>query len=106
MGVNLQASKEVLLSAPYLTHLDFAKGIRELNELCDYCTINISQFYKTSGIKQYYHNPKQLDKLLEHTNKVRLVEVGKAAALEYEKFERSIGKEFSYEESMERLYTR
>lgn len=50
VGVNLQASKEVMQSAPYLTHLDFVKGVRDFTELADYAVINIANFIETSGI--------------------------------------------------------
>lgn len=29
-------------NVPYLTHSDFVKGVRELNELCDYVAIDIT----------------------------------------------------------------
>jgi len=51
IGVNLQPTKEVATSAPYLTHLDFVKGIKEFTELADYAVINIANFADTSGIK-------------------------------------------------------
>jgi len=57
VGVNLQASKEIMTSTPYLTHLDFVKGVREFTELADYAVINIANFVQTSGISQYYRNP-------------------------------------------------
>ena len=50
VGVNIQANKEVLSSAPYLAHLDYVKGVKEFTELADYVTINIADFTTTSGI--------------------------------------------------------
>jgi hypothetical protein len=42
VGVNLQAGKEIITSAPYLAHLDFVKGVREFTELADYAVINLA----------------------------------------------------------------
>ena len=106
VGVNLQASKEVMQSAPYLTHLDFVKGVREFTELADYAVINIAHFIETNGIAQYYRNPDTLHKLMSQTNRARLVELGKSAALDFERFEAKQGKTFDYSESVERLYVR
>jgi hypothetical protein len=96
VGVNLQATKEVIQSAPYLTHLDFVKGIREFTELADYTVINIANFIETNGIAQYYRNPQQLQKLMSQSNKARLVELGKSAALDYERFQAKQGETFDY----------
>ena len=71
-------------SVPYLSHLDFVKGIRELNELCDYVCIDLSSSAASSGIQQFYKNPNALEKLLKTANKSRMEELGKAAALEFE----------------------
>jgi hypothetical protein len=106
IGVNLQATREVLKSAPYLTHLDYVKGVREFSELADYVVINIANHAQTSGIMQYYKSHKQLEKLLEQTNRARCVELGKTAALEYERFEAAKGKQVDYTASMERLHVR
>jgi len=43
VGVTLQANRETIDSVPYLTHMDFCKGIKELNELCDYVSIDLSR---------------------------------------------------------------
>lgn len=51
-------------SIPYLTHLDFVKGVKELNELCDYVALDLTHDAKSSGILQFYKNPAALDKLL------------------------------------------
>ena len=37
-------------SVPYLTHLDFIKGVRELNELCDYVSIDLTNDGESAGI--------------------------------------------------------
>lgn len=71
-------------SVPYLTHLDYVKGVRELNELCDYVSIDLTCNGTSSGIMQFYKNPNALDKLLSQVNKCRMVEIGKAAAHEFE----------------------
>ena len=71
-------------SVPYLSHLDFLKGIREFNELCDYVVLDLSTEANSSGILQFYKNPTALEKLLKTANKTRMEELGKAAALQYE----------------------
>ena len=53
--------------------------------MCDYIAIDLTHDKESSGITQYYQNPKALQKLLAHVNKVRMEEIGKAAAVEYEK---------------------
>ena len=35
-------NEETRNSVPYLAHLDFVKGIRELTELCDYVSLDLS----------------------------------------------------------------
>jgi hypothetical protein len=60
VGVTLQANQETLDSIPYLAHLDFVKGIKELNELCDYVSIDLTHDLQSAGIVQYYKNPKAL----------------------------------------------
>lgn len=107
MGVTLQANRETLDSVPYLTHMDFCKGIKELNELCDYVSIDLSREAATAGVTQYYKNPGALEKLLRETNKARLLEVGKAAALEYEHMLNRTGKaNIDYSSSVGRAYQR
>ena len=71
-------------SIPYLTHLDFVKGVKELNELVDYVSLDLTHDTTAAGITQYYRNPKALEKSLTQVTKARTVELGKAAALEYE----------------------
>lgn len=89
-------------SVPYLTHLDFVKGVRELNELCDYVAVDLTYDGSSAGILQFYKNPNALEKLLTQVNRCRMVEVGKAAALEYEK---SLGM-LDYSSSVSRVHSR
>lgn len=44
------ANQETQDSVPYLTHLDFVKGIRELTEMCDYVVLNLTEDISSSGI--------------------------------------------------------
>ena len=37
-------------SVPYLTHLDFMKGICEFNELCDYVALDLTHDRESAGI--------------------------------------------------------
>jgi hypothetical protein len=37
-------------SVPYLAHLDFLKGIKEFNELCDYVVLDLATEANSSGI--------------------------------------------------------
>ena len=54
--------------------------------MCDYLTVNLtSKEELPAGISQYYRNPAALDKLLREITKVRKEELGKIAAVEYEK---------------------
>jgi hypothetical protein len=87
---------------PYLTHIDFTRGVRELTELVDYITINLCVDINSSGIQQYYKNPKALEKLISETNKARINELGKIAALEYEKYTES--PDFDFSNSVRRVY--
>ena len=50
---------------PYLTHLDYTKSVRELNDIADYVVLNLADDIGTSGVQQYYVNPQSLDKLLK-----------------------------------------
>jgi dihydroorotate dehydrogenase len=84
IGVTIQINEETRNSVPYLAHLDFVKGIRELTELCDYVSLDLSSEASSAGIMQFYKNPNALEKLLKAANKSRMEELGKAAALEYE----------------------
>lgn len=90
-------------SVPYLSHLDFVKGIRELTELCDYVCLDLSSNTASAGIKQFYKNPNALEKLLKSANKSRMEELGKAAALE---FELASKLPIDYSNSVQRLYRR
>ena len=89
IGVCIEANSDTLDSVPYLTHQDFQKQIAELNDLCDYIVVSLSSGgaygAKSSGLNQYYTNPKALDKLLKTTSDTRATELGKLAAFEYEK---------------------
>ena len=88
-------------NVPYLTHMDFVKGVRELNELCDYLAIDLTHDIQASGIIQYYKNPAALEKMLKAVNTQRMLEIGKAAALEYEGQTND-----DYSSSMRRIYNR
>lgn len=103
VGVCVQANQETIDSVPYLTHLDFVKGVRELNELCDYVAIDLTSETGSAGIQQFYKNPKALEKLLMQVNTARMVEVGKAAALEYERNGQGAA---DYSTSVGRVYSR
>ncbi len=37
-------------SVPYLTHLDFARAVRDLTEFVDYTVLNLAEETHTSGI--------------------------------------------------------
>ena len=66
---------------PYLTHLDYARSIRELTEFVDYAVLNLAEDVNTSGIVQYYKKGASLDKLLKQAHQSRVNELGKVAAL-------------------------
>lgn len=53
--------------------------------MCDFVSVNLINDCNTSGIKQYFHNEKSLDKLLSSVVKARNLELGKLAAYEYDK---------------------
>lgn len=63
IGVSVRANQETIDSVPYLTHLDYVKGVKEMAEVCDYVALDLTQT-QSSGIFQYYKNPLALDKLL------------------------------------------
>ena len=87
IGVNIKAMEDTLDSVPYLTHLDFARSIRELTEFTDFTVLNLAEHVETSGILQYYKKAgSSLDKLLSSAHRARVNELGKAAALQYERF--------------------
>ena len=58
---------------------------------------------KSSGLNQYYSNPKALDKLLKTTSDTRASELGRLAAFEYEK---TIGDHEDYLTSVKRQFQR
>ena len=67
-----------------MTHTDFLRCVKDLTDFCDYAVINLCYDKNSSGIKQYYHNEKALDKLLKSVVDARNQELGKLAAYEYE----------------------
>lgn len=103
IGVTIQVNEETMNSVPYLAHLDFIKGIRELTELCDYVCLDLGSEATLAGIQQFYKNPNALEKLLKTANKSRMEELGKAAALE---FELASSVPTDYTSSVQRLYRR
>jgi len=50
IGATIQANQDTMDSIPYLTHLDFVKGVRELNELVDYVAVDLSHDAQSAGI--------------------------------------------------------
>ena len=106
VGVNVRPSLDTAESVPYLTHLDFSRAIRELTDVADYTVINLAKDTHASGIVQYYKNKQSLDKLLMGANKARVNELGKLAALEYERHLVASGGQEDYTTSMGRVYQR
>lgn len=45
------ANLETMQSVPYITHVDFTKGIRELSEVADFVTLNLTYDITTSGLQ-------------------------------------------------------
>ena len=87
IGVNVKAQYETMLSVPYLTHLDYARQVRELTEFVDYVVLNLSEELGTSGMLQYYkRGTNAMNKLLEGTHKARVNELGKVAACQHESY--------------------
>ena len=72
---------DTIETVPYLTHMDYARAVRELTEFVDYTVLNLADETSTSGILQYYKKGSNLNKLLKHTHQARVNELGKAAAL-------------------------
>ena len=68
IGVNVKANMDTIESVPYLTHMDFAKAVRELTEFVDYTVLNLAEETHSSGIIQYYKKGPSLDKLLKSAN--------------------------------------
>ena len=92
VGVNVRASIETAESVPYLTHMDFAKAVRELTDVADYTVLNLARDTHASGVVQFYRNMQSLEKLLKGAHTARVNELGKLAALEYERhLETSVG---------------
>ena len=50
IGVNIKAQVDTIETVPYLTHLDYARSIRELTEFVDYAVLNLAEDVTTSGI--------------------------------------------------------
>ena len=104
LGVCLEANQDTLDTVPYLTHQDFVKQIKEMTDLVDYAVVNLtSHDALPAGLQQYYDNPRSVEKLFEAVSKARKLELGKLAALEYEKM---TGDSEDYLASVGRLYTR
>ena len=106
IGVNVRPSLETAGSVPYLTHMDFSKAIRELTDVADYTVLNLTKDTNTSGVMQYYKNVQSLEKLLKGAHTARVNELGKLAALEYERHLVAAGGEDDYTVSMRRVYQR
>ena len=82
----MKAQYDTLQSVPYLTHLDYARSVREVTEFVDYTVLNLAEETNTSGILQYYKKgTNAMDKLLKSVHKARVNELGKVAASQYEK---------------------
>ena len=59
----------------------------------------------SSGVLQYYQNTNSLNKLLAAIQKARVNELGKLAALEYERFlEKEHGTMSDYTNTIKRVY--
>ena len=106
IGVNVRPSLETAATVPYLTHMDFTKAIRELTDVADYTVLNLAKDTNTSGVMQYYKNMQSLEKLLKGAHTARVNELGKLAALEYERHLAAAGGEDDYTLSMRRVYQR
>ena len=46
----MKAMLDTVESVPYLTHLDYARCVRELTEFVDYTVLNLAEETSTSGI--------------------------------------------------------
>ena len=87
IGINVKAQYDTVLSVPYLTHLDYARQVREVTEFVDYTVLNLAEEMHTSGVLQYYKKgTNATDKLLKSAHKARVNELGKVAASQFEKF--------------------
>ena len=66
IGVCLEASQDTLNTVPYLTHAEFVKQIKELIDMCDFVSIDLTtNGAKQSGLEQYYRNKAALEKLIK-----------------------------------------
>ena len=43
VGVNVRAQSDTVETVPYLTHLDFARSVRELTEFADFVVLNLAE---------------------------------------------------------------
>ena len=68
IGVNVRAMLDTVETVPYLTHMDYARAVRELTEFVDFTVLNLADGTDTSGILQYYKKGSNLDKLLKHAH--------------------------------------
>lgn len=103
----MKANIDTVESVPYLTHLDFARAVRELTEFVDYTVLNLAEETHSSGIIQYYKKGPSLDKLLKATHTARVNELGKVAALQYERFvSQELQQEEDFSTSVKRYYIR
>jgi len=50
IGVNVKAQSDTVESVPYLTHLDYARAVRELTEFVDFTVLNLAEQTSSSGI--------------------------------------------------------
>lgn len=82
----MKAQSDTVETVPYLTHLDYARAIREVTEFVDYVVLNLAEDVTSSGIIQYYKKGASLDKLLKHSHATRVNELGKVAAHQYEAY--------------------
>jgi hypothetical protein len=42
VGVSIRANQETIDSVPYLTHLDYVKGVKEMAEVSDYVALDLT----------------------------------------------------------------
>lgn len=42
VGVSIRANQETIDSVPYLTHLDYLKGVKEMAEVSDYVALDLT----------------------------------------------------------------
>ena len=98
--------QDTVETVPYLTHMDYARAIRELTEFVDYAVLNLADETNTSGIVQYYKKGSNLNKLLKNAHTARVNELGKAAASQFERYleKNEPGQDFSA--TIRRFYQR